>query len=79
MMDRLVIAAKALMHDEHVVEVAHKAAEKATYIAGGATVFSGLTINEWGVVIGATLGVLTFCAKIYFERQRLKILRERGE
>lgn len=79
MIDRIALGASALMRDEQVVEFAQKAAEKGTYIASGATLVSGLSINEWGVLIGTALGILTFVAKIYFERQRLKILRERGD
>jgi len=65
----------------HVAEVATNIAHKVTVGSAGVTVFSGFTLNEWGVVIGIVIGVLSFVTgtaiNIWFKHQQLKILRQK--
>jgi hypothetical protein len=42
-------------------------ASTASYLTSGATVYMGLTINEWGVLVGITLGILTFVVNFWFK------------
>lgn len=45
-------------------------ATAASYGASGASVFMGLTVDEWGVIgvlIGIFLGVATFCFNVWFK------------
>ena len=43
------------------------------YVASGATVFLGLTVEEWGVVgiiVGIVLGFATFGVNWYYQHKR---------
>ena len=45
------------------------------YVASGATVFLGLTVEEWGVVgiiVGIVLGLATFGVNWYYQHKRTK-------
>tara|TARA_Y100000310_G_scaffold302008_1_gene338955 strand:+ start:932 stop:1156 length:225 start_codon:yes stop_codon:yes gene_type:complete len=66
-------------HLEHVEHVAVKAAHGGAYIGSGATIISGLTVNEWGVIVGMIFTVLTYLTFTIFkyrqdqrEERRLK-------
>ena len=51
----------------------------ATYGAAGATVFLGLSIEQWGVVgvvVGILIGLANLLANIWFKRQHLKIAKK---
>lgn len=56
-----------LTTNETAVDAIESIATKTTYTASGLTVLSGLTINEWGVVVGMVLGVLTFIFNVWFK------------
>lgn len=61
--------------DNHNLELmASKAAHGASYIGGGATVVSGLSLNEWGVVVGMCFTAATYFTFLYF-----KIKQDRRE
>lgn len=67
MLDWLTSKAHALVQNEASIEAIEKTATKGAYIASGATIFSGLTVNEWGVVVGMVLGVCTFIFNVWFK------------
>ena len=51
-----------------------------TYGVAGATVYFGMTIEQWGVigvVSGIVIGLLNLSATIWFKRQHLKIARRK--
>ena len=59
--------ASALVSNEAAIDVVEKVATKASYAASGLTIVSGLTVNEWGVVVGMVLGSLTFIFNVWFK------------
>lgn len=61
------VKAHELLKDESTVEFIEKGATKIAYTASGATIFCGLTVNEWGVLIGTGIGVATFVFNIWFK------------
>lgn len=66
---------------EQVVHQIMQGSHTATYGGSAVTILSGLTINEWGVIIGATVAVLGLivgtATNIWFRREQLKIMREK--
>lgn len=64
------------LSDETTVDVIEKAATKSAYATSGITIVSGLTVNEWGVLVGMILGVLTFAFNVWF---KLKYGRQNDE
>jgi NADH:ubiquinone oxidoreductase subunit 5 (subunit L)/multisubunit Na+/H+ antiporter MnhA subunit len=50
-------------------DVAHKVAQVG---AGGALVF-GLTLNEFGVVVGIVVGVLGFLVQVYYRHKEFRL------
>lgn len=67
MLDWLTSKAHALVQNDSSIEVIEKAATNGAYLASGATIFSGLTVNEWGVVVGMILGFATFGFNVWFK------------
>lgn len=67
-----------VVKNESSAEVVEKVATKTAYIASGVTVFSGLTVNEWGVVVGAIIGLVTLGFNIWFKMKYLRPTK-RGE
>lgn len=59
-------------------QVARVTSETMTYVGSAATVVSGLTINEWGVIIGAIVAIVGLVSStlinIWFKRRQLRIL-----
>lgn len=49
-----------------------------TYGASAVTVIAGLSVNEWAVLGGLALGVATYVTNLWFNRQRLKILKKQA-
>jgi len=43
-----------------------------TYVASAVTVISGLTVNEWGVIIGLVIAVATFAVNWYYKHKTFK-------
>lgn len=68
----------ANLKDDSTAEVVEKMATKTAYLASGVTVFSGLTVNEWGVIVGAAIGIITMVFNIWFKMKYLKP-EKRGE
>lgn len=60
------------LKDDSTAEVVEKMATKTAYIASGVTVFSGLTVNEWGVIVGAAIGIITMIFNIWFKMRYLR-------
>lgn len=50
-----------------------------TYTGSAIAAFSGLTLNEWGVVVGIVLGTLSFIANIWFKHRILRLARDRDD
>ena len=67
-----------VIKDDTAAEVVEKVATKTAYIASGITVFSGLTVNEWGVVVGAIIGIVTLIFNIWFKMTYL-VPEKRGK
>lgn len=63
----LTVKAHEVLKDESTVEIIEKGASKIAYTASGATIFCGLTVSEWGVLIGTGIGVATFIFNIWFK------------
>ena len=53
-----------------------KIASAGTYAGGVIAALSGLTLNEWGVIIGILLGLGGFAANLWFKHRILKLARE---
>ena len=51
MLDYFMLKLATNLKDDSTAEVVEKMATKTAYIASGVTVFSGLTVNEWGVIL----------------------------
>lgn len=58
---------RILLSDETAIDAIEKAATKSAYATSGITIVSGLTVNEWGVLVGMLLGVLTFAFNVWFK------------
>lgn len=78
MLDNVMIKLSTVIKDDTAAEVVEKVATKTAYIASGITVFSGLTVNEWGVVVGAVIGIVTLIFNIWFKMTYL-IPEKRGK
>lgn len=51
-------------------------ASRTSYITAGGTVFAGLELNEWAVVVGIVATIITLLMNCYYKQQHLKIARE---
>jgi FtsH-binding integral membrane protein len=64
---------------EHLAQNVLTIAHTATYGGSAVTVIGGLTLSEWGVIVGmmtAILGlVVGTLVNIWYKRQRLRLLR----
>ena len=63
----LTAKANHLLKDDSTMELIEKAATKTAYAASGVTVVSGLTINEWGVIVGGIAAIITTFFNIWFK------------
>lgn len=53
-----------------------KIASTSTYTGGALAALSGLTLNEWGVIIGIALGVGGFAANLWFKWHVIKLAKK---
>ncbi|MBU0539876.1 MAG: phage holin family protein [Gammaproteobacteria bacterium] len=64
---------------DHAQQIVKPIADAMTYAGSAATVISGLTINEWGVIIGAVVAIaglaVSTAINVWFKRQQLEIMR----
>lgn len=44
-----------------------------TKVAGAVTTYFGFTVNEWGVIVGIVLGILSYVTQLYYKRQEMKL------
>ena len=58
-----------------IAETAAKNAERIQYVSSGATVIFGLTLNEWGVLIGMIVALGGFVLTWYYKHKSF-LLRE---
>lgn len=54
-------------NDDITADAIERVATKSVYAASGVSIVSGLTVNEWGVIVGMILGVATFAFNIWFK------------
>ena len=52
---------------------------KATYASATGTIIAGITLTEWGVIVGILCTLLTFAANLWFKWQHLKLARAKLE
>lgn len=76
MIDLLISKVHAALSDDSTIEAIEKGLTGVSYTASGATIISGLTVNEWGVVVGMIIGVCTLAFNIWF---KMKYMRKRHE
>lgn len=55
-----------------------KASDLAMYGGSGAAVISGLSLSDWGVVIGIIIGVLGFVYNIYHKERVFSELKKKN-
>lgn len=56
-----------------------KVATTTTYFASGATIIGALTFNEWMMLGGFVVGLITAIYNIWFKERLLKIAREKNQ
>lgn len=49
-----------------------KVIDKASYVMSASFIFMGFTLNEWSLIVGIVLGVLTFILNTYVKIKVLK-------
>ena len=69
----------SVLQDDVALKVADSVANKTTITGGGITLFGGITVNEWAMLIGAILGIAGFAAELWFKHRRLHLDREYQE
>lgn len=62
--------------NDHEVVLASKTGAVITQISGATSVVFGLSLNEWGVIVGLIGVVLGLVMQWYFGSQKLKLQRE---
>ena len=67
LLNTLTLKVNHLLKDDSTMELIEKAATKTAYAASGVTVVSGLTINEWGVIVGGIAAIITTFFNIWFK------------
>lgn len=75
----LLAKAQTVLGDEAAVELIEKTATKTAYAASGVTVISGLTVNDWGVIVGMIAAMVTTGFNIWFKLKysRPQVKREK--
>lgn len=63
----MLVKAQSVLSDDAAIEVIEKTATKTAYAASGVTVISGLTVNDWGVIVGMVAAVVTTGFNIWFK------------
>lgn len=53
-----------------------KLATGSTYVGGVIAALSGLSLNEWGVIIGIALGVAGFATNLWFKWHVIKLAKK---
>lgn len=72
MIDGIMIKLSSIMKEDSLTDAVEKVVTKTAYVASGVTVFSGLTVNEWGVIVGATIAIITAGFNIWFKMKYLR-------
>jgi hypothetical protein len=55
------------LSEDGVIDAIESVATKSCYTLSGLTIFSGLTLNDWGVIAGIFLGFATFTFNVWFK------------
>lgn len=74
--DQLPEKAREIMSNPALMDMIDKASQKAAYATSGATVVAGLTVTEWGVVVGAIGTLITVAFNIWFNMKYRRGRRE---
>lgn len=65
--------------DHLAVVIDERAPSIVSYIGAGFSVGSGLTLTEWGVVVGILTALLTFIANMIYQARRERREQQRHE
>lgn len=69
------------MHDQTTGAVAIKVANAVTQTAAAGTIYSGLTLNEVGVIVGIVVAVIGLIGQLsltwYYKHQHLQLARQK--
>jgi hypothetical protein len=49
-----------------------------SYVAASGTVLAGLTINEWGVIVGIILGIATYVTSLIYKHKHYQLAKKVG-
>ena len=58
-----------------MINTIQKTASDISYGASAATVVSGLTVNEWGVVVGLIIGTATFAVNWWYRHKTYELAK----
>jgi hypothetical protein len=56
--------------DRVITDMGDKLMAKVSYAGAGVSVFSGLTLTEWGIIAGIATALLTFAANMIYQHRR---------
>jgi tetrahydromethanopterin S-methyltransferase subunit G len=48
-------------------------ASKIQYTGAGSTILFGLTLNDWGILVGIVIGTIGLLVNIYFKRKQYRL------
>jgi lipoprotein signal peptidase len=51
--------------------------QKTPYVAAGGTGFAAFTLNDWAVIVGIVITILTFVLNWIYKQKGLRAIRER--
>lgn len=63
----LVSKAHTALEDDSTMDLVERVATKTAIGSSGVTIVSGLTINEWGVIVGGACAIVTTVFTIWFK------------
>jgi hypothetical protein len=52
-------------------------ASQAQYAGAGAAVFFGLTLSDWGFLVGILIGIAGFIVNVYYKHRAQKMLEQK--
>lgn len=67
LLDKLSTKAAELAQNDTAMYLLERGASKTAYAASGVSVVLGLTINDWGVIVGICAAIITTGFNIWFK------------
>jgi len=58
-------------------EILEKHVAASTYAASGVTILAGLSLSDWGVLIGIVIAIATFGMNWYYKHQAFNLMRQK--